>query len=259
MQFGICAQLDKAADIKAGGADFIEENVQGLLQGRNKESDWDGYGKATIAPLPILAANCLVPAEMKIVGAEIDTGQLLDYITNVMERAGRLKIKTLVFGSGGARNVPDGFSRDDARRQIMDFLQMIAPLAAENDVTLVVEPLNKKECNIINTVGEAMSYVREIDHPNIRCLVDSYHYWIDNDSPQELTKAMPWIAHVHVADVDGRLAPGESGTADYRPFFKIIKNGGYDGPVCVEALGIKDYQSTTARVLAFLKRQWNEA
>ncbi|MGA2583222.1 MAG: sugar phosphate isomerase/epimerase family protein [Tepidisphaeraceae bacterium] len=259
MLFGICAPLDKAADIKSGGADFIEENVQGLLQGRTKESDWEGYRKAAAAPLPILAANCLVPAEMKIVGSEIDTGQLLDYITNVMQRAGRLKIKTLVFGSGGARNVPGNFDRDDARRQIMDFLQMIAPLAAEAGVALVVEPLNKKECNIINTVGEAMSYVREINHPNIRCLVDSYHYWIDGDNPDDLVKAMPWIAHVHVADKDGRLAPGESGTADYRPFFKIIKNGGYDGPVCVEALGIKDYQSTTARVLAFLKRQWNEA
>jgi sugar phosphate isomerase/epimerase len=259
MKFGICAPLDKAADIKAGGADFIEENVQNFLQGLVEDPKWNGHSRAKESPLAVMAANCLVPGDMKIVGTEIESGRLLDYMTTVMSRAGQLGIKTLVFGSAGARGVPEGFDRNEARRQIMDFLQMVAPLAAENDVTLVIEPLNRKECNIITTVGEAMGYVKEINHPNVRCLVDSFHFWHDGDSLSDLAAAMPWISHVHVADVQGRVAPGESGKQDYRQFFSVIKKAGYQGAVCVECLGMKDFKADSARTLAFLKRQWEQA
>ena len=139
-------------------------------------------------------------------------------MTTVLSRK-KIGIKTLVFGSGGAHNVPDGFDRNRTYTQIVDFLKMIAPIAQVNSITIVIEPLNKKECNIINSVAEAMTYVKEFDHPNIRCLVDSYHFWLENESLADLEKAMPSIAHVHVADSDGRTAPGQSGTSDYQPFF----------------------------------------
>jgi sugar phosphate isomerase/epimerase len=259
MQFGVCAPLDKAADVKSAGFDFLEDSVQSLLQGLVDDSSWQGQSRLRGSALPVLAANLLVPAALKIVGPSVDFQQLSAYMGNVVRRAGNAGIKLLVFGSGGARGVPDGFDRNRARQQILQFLQMVAPLALQHRTTLVVEPLNKKECNIITTVGEAMTYVKEINHPNIQCLIDAYHYWLDNDSPGDLKAAMPWIRHVHVADTEGRLAPGESGKADYKPFFRILKDAGYDGTICIEALGFTDYKTVGPRVLAFLKKQWQDA
>ena len=107
-------------------------------------------------------------------------------------------IKTLVFGSGGARKVPEGFDRETARRQIIGFCSLAAPIAHRQGIVLVMEHLHKKETNIINSVAEAMTYVKAVNHPGFQCLVDSYHFWLENEKPADLQAAMPWIKHVHL-------------------------------------------------------------
>jgi sugar phosphate isomerase/epimerase len=177
----------------------------------------------------------------------------------VTSRAQKAGMKILVFGSGGARNVPEGFDRERAQTQIVAFCKMAAELCGRAGITLVAEPLNKGECNIINTVGEAMTYVKAVNHRNFQCLVDSYHFWLENEPLEALQAAMGSIRHVHVADKDGRVPPGESGTADYRPFFQVLKRAKYQGAISVEAVNFNDFETVGKRVIAFLHRQWDEA
>jgi sugar phosphate isomerase/epimerase len=259
MKFGICTSLTNAVAVKAAGWDYVEENVQTLLQGQVADEQWAQVAAANAATLPIPAANSLVPASLKITGPAVDLATLKKYMTTVVNRAQRVGIKTLVFGSGGARNVPDGFDRDKASKQIEDFVRASADIAAKHGVTLVAEPLNRNECNIINSVAEAMRYVKAVNHPNFQCLVDTYHLWLEDEPLENLKAAMPWIHHVHLADKDGRVAPGLSGKADYRPVFKILKDGKYDGLISFEGHAIPDFAVTAPTVLEFIKRQWTEA
>jgi sugar phosphate isomerase/epimerase len=259
MRFGICGSIDMAGDLKAGGADFLEENVQNFLQGTKDDAEWDGAQRGENSPLLVEAANVLLPGSLKITGPTVDFEAVRRYMANIMHRAHQTGIKILVFGSAGARNVPDGFDRATAREQITQFLTLSARLAGMHGVTLVVEPLNRGESNIINSVADAMSYVRVVNHPHVQCLVDSYHFWLEGDSLDDLKAAMPWIHHVHVADKAGRVPPGESGQSDYGPFFRVIKQSGYNGRVSVETPGYADYKSTVHRVLSFLRKQWQEA
>ena len=69
---------------------------------------------------------------------------------------------------------------------------------------------------------------------------------------------MPSIRHVHVADREGRTAPGESGTSDYGPFFKLLKAGGYDRLIAVECRGF-DLQTNGPRALKTLQDSWASA
>jgi sugar phosphate isomerase/epimerase len=261
MQFGICAPVEASGAIKSAGWDFVEEFIQPTLEGTLADDEWRGLARAQGSALPVLAANSMVPAAMKVTGPKADLNVLRDYMSRVIPRAAKIGMKHLVFGSGGARNIPDGFDRADARDQILDFLRAIVPIAQREKVTIVVEPLNKKECNILNSVKEAMVYVREIDHPNIQCLVDSYHLWTDDEPLKNVERAMPWIKHVHVADKDGRVPPGESRTSDYRPLFAILKKGKYDGVISVESPGFDEagIKEKGRRVLEFLKEQWERA
>jgi sugar phosphate isomerase/epimerase len=259
MKLGICTSVSNSAAIKAAGWEFVEESVQGLLQGQLPDAEWKGAERARQSALPVYAANVMVPGSIKITGPDADMNKLRDYMTRVLSRAKQVGLKRIVFGSGGARNVPDGFDRNKARQQIIDFAKMIAPLAQQNDVIIVAEHLRREECNIINTVAEAMEYVRAVNHPNFQCLVDSYHLWSEDEPLANVQAAMPWIRHVHLADQDGRVAPGESGTADYRPFFRVLKEAKYDGGISVEATGFNDFATVAPRVLAFVKKQWHEA
>jgi sugar phosphate isomerase/epimerase len=259
VKFGICTSFTNAAAVKAAGWDYVEENVQSLLQGTVTDQQWTQEPAAWAAALPIPAANSLVPASLKITGPDVDPNALGSYMETVVRRAAKVGIKTLVFGSGGARNVPDGFDREEARQQILDFVRSSADLAAAAEIMLVAEPLNRGECNIINTIDEAMQYVRAVDHPNFQCLLDTYHLWLEDESLANLKAAMPWIKHVHLADKEGRVAPGLSGLADYRPVFRILKGAGYDGLVSFEGNAMPDFPSTAPKVLAFIKKQWSDA
>ena len=259
MRFGICAKAQRAGELRAAGADFVEENVQSFLQGLAPDAEWQGLGIAKESALPIYAANSLVPGDLKIVGPAVDFEKLQAYTSKVVTRAQKTGMKILVFGSGGARNVPDGFDREKAQVQITQFCKMATDLCGRAGIVLVAEPLNRGECNIINTVSEAMTYVKAVNHHSFQCLVDSYHFWVENEPMENLERAMPWIAHVHVADKDGRVASGESGSADYRPFFRVLKRAKYSGAISVEALNFNDFETVGKRVIAFLHRQWDEA
>ena len=258
MRFGICTNVGNAPAMQAVGWDYVEENVQSRLQGMQDDAQWTGQEEIARSPLPVLAANCLLPGNLKVTGPEVDPDALRRYMTNVIRRAGQAGIRRLVFGSGAARAVPAGYDPSAAREQILDFLRMSAPLAAQSGVIVVIEPLNRRECNIINTIAEAMRYVLAVDHPSIACLVDTYHLWLEEEPVDHIRQAAKAIQHVHVADREGRVPPGKSGQSDYRPIFKELKAIGYDGLTSVEA-NFPQIAEQSWEVLRFLRREWDEA
>jgi sugar phosphate isomerase/epimerase len=247
MKFGICTTPANASAAKSAGWDYVEVMVKDLM------SD-----AALSSALPITAANVLIPGDMKITGHDVDMPKLGRHMRDVCDRAKKVGLKFLVFGSGGARNVPDGFDRKHAESQILEFSRLAAETAAKSGVTIVLEPLNRGECNIINSVAEAMVLVRKINHHHFRCLVDSYHWWLEDEPLGNVDDAMQWIAHVHVADKEGRVAPGESKEADYVPLFRVLKQGGYDGQISVEAMDF-DIAARGSQVLTYLKQQWKDS
>ncbi len=256
MLFGICTPSTNAAALRAAGWDYVEDNVQGLLQGLVPDDQWAAPAPAA---LPVLAANVLLPASLKVTGPEADLDRLKSYMDTVTRRAGRVGIQTLVFGSGAARMVPPGFSMTTAAQQVAAFARMGAELAAAHGITIVIEPLNRHECNIVNSVAEAARHARTVDHPNCQVLVDTYQLWMENEELENVHRAAGVIRHVHLADLNGRVAPGLSGRADYRPLFRILKQAGYDRTLSVESSPIPDFQTTAPIVLAFIKDQWAAA
>jgi sugar phosphate isomerase/epimerase len=249
MQFGICTSIENSALMKSQGWDFVEENCQNILQREQNDSK-----------LPVLAANVLVPGSIKLTGPTVDNAAIDAHLNRVIERAKAYGIKKIVFGSGGARNVPDGFDREEARFQIRLFLEqfIICTVRRSPGITLCVEHLRRAESNIINTIDEAMCYVRAGDGKIVQCLLDAYHLWSESESFDHVREAMPWIKHVHLADLENRVAPGLSGKSDYRPIFSILREGGYDGLISVEALQF-DIAKDGERVLAFVRDQWENA
>src|SRR5690242_1304573 len=128
-QFGVCTSVDNAAVVKAAGFDYVEENVQNLLQGLTPDAEWTGAARAAASPLPVPAANVYLPGKLKITGPQVDMDALRSYVRTVFERAKKVGIRTIVFGSAGARNLPDGFDRNTAEQQILEFIRMFAPIA----------------------------------------------------------------------------------------------------------------------------------
>jgi sugar phosphate isomerase/epimerase len=198
-----------------------------------------------------------VPASLKITGPDADLAKLEAYVEIALSRAARAGMDTIVFGSGGARWIPDGFSRDEAWRQLVAFGKLISPIAERQSITIVVEPLNQRECNVLNTVGESGQYVEEVDHPSFKLLLDTYHWLLDNDSYESILHYGPLVRHVHTATVATRLPPGFE-PCDFGPFFRALVEIGYDGRISIEGKW-DDIEVRAVKAYGYLEKLVQEA
>jgi len=255
MRLGICAKTTDGAMLKEAGWDYVEEQVVRFLRGEDEQ--WEVPARGV---LPVEAGNLMLPPTIKLVGKAVDSAGIKVYMGRVMERAQAVGMKTIVFGSGGARRVPEGFSREKAKEQLLDFARMAAELAECHGITVALEHLQQTECNIITSVAEATEYVREVGHGHFRQLVDSYHLWQEKEPLDSVKAALPWLCHVHVADQGSRCAPGqgsEQAAAMYRKFFQVLKAGGYDGRISVEAKWNPGMDADAAKVARWTREMWD--
>lgn len=235
MQFGVCGDISVAKIALGESYDFFEGNVAKLLKPMEPDSAFEAVLSETeVAGINYYALNGFVPGHLKITGSDVDFSALEEFVVTAMERAERAKVEVIVFGSGGARRIPDEFDRQKADKQLVEFCKMVAPVAYNHGVTVVVEPLNKKECNVLTTVDECAKLVNIVSHPGVRLLVDSYHLMLDNDSYDDIVKYGNLLAHVHISTVPNRLPPGAE-LCDFSQFFRALKQSGYSGRVSIEA------------------------
>ncbi|MEK3890504.1 sugar phosphate isomerase/epimerase family protein [Bacillus sp. FSL K6-3431] len=232
MKFGCCANLDQAYQIYNAGFDFIECTVVSLMPEKNDSEFAEVLNKYQESPIPIEAFNVFLPGDMKIVGETVDLNRIKTYVETALSRVNQIGADTIVFGSGGARTVPNGFSYDRSEEQILQFLNLTADFAEPLGLTIVIEPLNKKESNIINSVREAYDFAEIINRKSIRILADFYHMDEEDESLENIVLSKKYMRHIHVAD-SGRLAPG-TGNYPYDHFVDCLNRANYNGHVSIE-------------------------
>ena len=91
----------------------------------------------------------------------------------ICTRVQRMGGKIAVFGSGKSRNRPADMSYDSAFRRLVRLTRMTGEIAVQYDVTIVIEPLNRNETNMINSLGEGACLSAAVDHPRVRLLTVS--------------------------------------------------------------------------------------
>ncbi len=253
-KIGVCASLENAELIRQSGGDYIEVGVRRFLVPDKPDADFAANLKAAKAcKLPIRAANGFLPGSLKCVGPEADHAAVLKFAQTAFERAKQVGIKTIVFGSSGARSIPDGFDRSRAEHQFIGLLMKMAPLAAANDVVIAIEPLNSKECNFINTLPEGVRIVEAVGHPNVRLLADIYHMLRMDEPPQHIRAAGHLLRHVHIAEKQKRTAPGVMGD-DFRPHLQTLADIGYRGGISMEC-GWEDLSAQLRVAVQTLRKQ----
>ena len=97
MRFGICAPYREVAALKSRPFDYLEENVQRfLIPERPQEEFEECWQEARQLPVPIEAANSLLPADLTVVATpsrRVDTKRLERYIKTALQRAEQVGIR----------------------------------------------------------------------------------------------------------------------------------------------------------------------
>lgn len=234
-KIGVCTSYAQSGVLIDNGYSFVEESVGRFLVPTKDESDFEEIlSDAKNHSLPVIACNSFIPGSLKSVGPDAVHPEILTYVETAFRRANKAGVEIIVFGSGGSRFIPEEFSRDEARAQFIDLCKQIAPIARENNVTVVLEPLNTQECNFINSVAEGGEIVKEVNHPNFLLLADIYHMKMENESADNILKYGNLIKHVHIAEKQERAVPGTH-DEDFRPYFNALKKINYKGRISIEA------------------------
>ncbi len=259
MQLGLCLDPVALAALPARpSCDFIEGHVQNFLLPESLDAAFVPKAAAQRAcPLPMPAANCFFPPSLRITGPDVDLDHIARYADTTFRRSAEIGLSLIVFGSGGARTAPAGWSTARAFEQYAAALRLLAPLAAKHGVTVVVEPLQRGECNFLNTIVEGAEVVRRAESPSVRLLVDIFHMLRNGESPDDIVRVGPLVRHAHIAENRDRAAPGVHGE-DFRPFLRALRQTGYDARLTIEAVWT-DLATQAAPALAALRTQLTDA
>lgn len=255
MQLGLCAHPDDLAGFKELPFDFIEGHVQNFLKPEAPAADFAASAAALRgSPRPMPSANCFLPADLKVTGPAVDPARLARYTGTAFARAKSIGLTTVVFGSAGARQVPDGWPPVRGFEQYVEALKIVAPIAAKHGVIVVVEPLNRGECNLVNTIDEGADAVQRCNHASVRLLVDIFHMLRNGEAPDPIARHADLIVHAHVAENEKRAAPGTRGE-NFRPFLRELKKAGRCRRLAIECVWTEPMTTAAIPALAELRRQ----
>jgi sugar phosphate isomerase/epimerase len=230
--------------------DFIELPMAPLMA--LSPADRDAAVRTVAASkIPCEACNVYFSASLRLTGPAADPERALSYAAESLTLARRLGAQVVVFGSAKARNVPVGFPRERAWDQLVSFARRFADLAAEHGIVVAMEHLNRGESDILTSFSENVRFVREVDRPSVRALVDLYHVALEKEPHENILQGSGLLAHVHLARLTGRTWPVEA-TPELKSFFAALDGAGYEGRVSIESYS-DDLRADCARALKVLR------
>ena len=145
----------------------------------------------------------------------------------------------------------NGFNRDESHNNIVAGLKLLAPLAEEAGVTLVLEPIVG---SYFNDSAEPFQMIEEVGSNNLKLLYDIFHYQIlEGNITSTIKKYADKIGHIHAAGVPERheITGGE---LNYRYIIKAILDSEYKGYFGLEYLPTMDKEVSILQCKELIER-----
>ncbi|MCV9885141.1 sugar phosphate isomerase/epimerase family protein [Metabacillus halosaccharovorans] len=135
---------------------------------------------------------------------------------------------------------------------LLDSLNRIVEHAERYNINLFVEPLNRYEDHMMNTVEQAVALMKEVGSDRLKVMADFFHMSIEEENiDQTISEYANFIGYYHLAD-SNRYQPGK-GHTDFQSYIKSIQQTKYQGYLSFEC-GLKgDVYEALQVSLAYLK------
>jgi sugar phosphate isomerase/epimerase len=142
----------------------------------------------------------------------------------------------------------DGTSRETALGYLSESLLNLGLHAAKYDQTLLYEPINRYETNLINRLDDGVELLKGLAATNVKLLADLYHMNIEEANlPATIRSAGSFIGHVHFADSNRRAAG--MGHTDFAPIVAALREVKYGGYLSAEILPLPDSHAAAKQTI----------
>jgi len=139
---------------------------------------------------------------------------------------------------------------------VIDIMRELSEIALQGGLTIVLEPLNKRDHPGLFLTGTPQTYAicRGVNSPACKIVDDLYHQQItEGNLIPNMEGCWNEIAAFHLGDNPGRKEPG-TGEINFSNIFKYIQSRGYDDTLCMEhGRSIKGKEGELALIEAYRK------
>ena len=142
-------------------------------------------------------------------------------------------------------------SENTIRKTLVNNLRLASKMLAQENIRLLIESLNTKDIPgfYLSSTREALSLIKEVNHPNLFYQYDIYHMQVmEGNLTETIKNNLDKIAHIQIADNPGRHEPG-TGEINFQNLFRFIDEAGYKGFIGCEYKPLK----TTEEGLEWIK------
>lgn len=137
-------------------------------------------------------------------------------------------------------------------KRIFEGFKEIVGYAEKRDVIVALEPVNTLGLNYINSTLEGLEFVKKVDSPCFRLMLDTAHMHIeDRNIGESITKSKEYVTFVHLADSNRRYLG--AGIFDFPVFLTLLKKSGYDGYLGVEVFPLPDQDTALTKSIHYLR------
>jgi sugar phosphate isomerase/epimerase len=158
-----------------------------------------------------------------------------DLLSGIAGLGGKGAVTPAAYGLASRRLPPFEVPRteEEDRRVLLDALEELGEHAESEGTLVLLEPLNRYEDHMLNTVEQAVELCDAVGRSSVKVMGDLFHMNIEEDDLGEtIRQADGHIAHVHLAD-SNRLQPG-AGHTDFAGAFGALRDVGFDGYMAME-------------------------
>jgi sugar phosphate isomerase/epimerase len=144
-----------------------------------------------------------------------------------------------------------GIDSDKINNWLIEALKELSDF--NENVKLAIEPINRYETDIVNTVKSGLDLIEKIDRKNIGLLLDTFHMNIEEPSITESIKiAKSSLFHFHIAD-SNRWHPG-AGHINFKEVLETLNNIGYDNYISAEIMPMPDPDTAAKNTIDYMRK-----
>lgn len=202
--------------------------------------DWDAKAARTVLErhslLPVLVGT-MAPGRNLVSAPDTEIAATQDYLRGCIDAAADLGAATVAgpfYAATGRRWPMNEVHRRATYLQLRTNLAPLAGHAARRRVVLAIEPLNRYETSLLNTVDQAFDALEPLLGEGIGLALDTFHLNIEEPKiSAAVARATGHIAHVKVSGNDRGTVGADH--FDWRGFLHALDVAGYTGPLCVDS------------------------